>query len=92
MAKPHWQHDEGHGCQEKHCKGLAIYQWQREAKPEEVERETNIIGNYGAVVRNMAGPHNVAVFSCEEHRLDVERMALRHAHDCPAPDEGCRCE
>lgn len=92
MAKGHWKHEQGHGCQQKDCTELAVYQWQRQANDQEIQKEMSVVGNYGAVIRSLEGLHNVAVFSCEEHRLDVERMALRHEGDCPAPDEGCRCE
>lgn len=102
MAKPHWIHqtldpDTGqpltqhHGCQHSTCDQPAQWQWQRAATEAEIDAETRSQGPYGDVHRNPQGPHTIAVFACQEHAPDLDTAALRHAHDCPAPDPGCAC-
>lgn len=97
MAKLHWTIENtpdvrgGYGCQHSNCLNVATWQWQREATELEVQAEHNSTGRFGEVHRNPQGPHNTAVFACEDHRLEFDTMALRHKQDCPAPDPGCEC-
>lgn len=100
MAKPHWFHGESqqHGCQHSACNEKALWQWQRKATEQEIQAEASLQGPYGDVIRNSQGPHVVAVFACEQHTPKLEsgahhldNMAMHHASDCPAPDEGCGC-
>lgn len=108
MAKEHWLHSTGepvtepvsptYGCQHSECDGKATWQWQREATEEEIAQELRLESVYGEIVRNPQGPHNVAVFACDEHtpkdengNHNLDSMAMRHAHHCPAPDAGCDC-
>lgn len=80
-----------HGCQHTACDQPAGFQWQRAATDAEITAEHAAQGPYGDVHRNSTGPHSVAVFACEEHALHPDSAALRHGHDCPAPDPGCVC-
>jgi hypothetical protein len=101
MAKPHWSHSytEGAndqqipvwGCQHSDCTSKATHQWQRTATTEEIEAEASTEGPFGSVVRNMQGPHRVAVFACAQHTLPLDAMANTHDAACPAPDTGCGC-
>jgi len=102
MAKTYWSHSytEGPhdtqipvwGCQHSDCTEKATRQWQRTATPYEVEADLSTEGPYGSVVRNMQGPHRVAVFACEEHAPPLDAMAQTHDAACPAPDPGCGCD
>lgn len=92
MPKPHWTHQTGpYGCQETTCTAPATHQWQREATPQEVERELNLTGPYGPVIRNTTGPHTTAVFACANHIPTLNTMTKTHDTNCPAPDPGCNC-
>ncbi len=94
MAKEHWYHDKTgmrFGCQHSTCTSPAFTQWQRAATAAEIAAEHHLQGPYGDVIRNPEGPHHIAVFGCQEHALPMDRAALRHAADCPAPDDGCVC-
>lgn len=100
MARAYWVHSaEEHphglvslpGCQHPTCTQRATHQWQRAATEEEVEAEATRQGPYGSLVRNMQGPHRVAVFACEDHILPHESMARTHLAECGAPGEDCNC-
>lgn len=100
MAKPHWTHSHQEhplgttpmwGCQHSECDQQATHGWQRIATDEEVRADAETEGPFGSVVRNMQGPHRVAVFACAEHALEPEQMARTHDATCPAPDPGCEC-
>lgn len=101
MAKPHWhhsmhEHDSGavipvFGCQHSECTEKSTRVWQRTATDAEVAADAETVGPFGKVVRNMQGPHRVAVFSCEDHALSADDMAKTHGAACPAPDSGCDC-
>lgn len=100
MARAHWVHSmEEHvngsspvlGCQYPDCKQRAAHQWQRTATEEEVAADAAAEGPYGSVVRNMQGPHRVAVFACRDHAPTPDSMAQVHGAACPAPDAGCDC-
>jgi hypothetical protein len=78
--------------------GRGVWQWQREATEAEVQEELSLEGPYGPVARNPKGPHNVAVFACDDHTFkntdgthNLDRMAMPHVQTCPAPDAGCEC-
>lgn len=97
MARAHWQLPVHNGpgavfgCQHSTCGGAATHSWQRLATGAEISAESGRVGPYGVVVRNPEGPHRVAVFSCAEHALTADAMALVHVAVCPAPDSGCDC-
>lgn len=101
MAKAHWHHsymEHGSGaklpifgCQNTECNRRSVYVWQRTATDAEVAADAATEGPYGQVVRNMQGPHHVAVFACAEHALPADDMAKTHGATCPAPDQGCVC-
>ena len=101
MARKHWIHRESQqdGCQHSQCARKTTWQWQRYATDAEVDNEMNLQSPDGQVIRNMEGPHRVAVFACDEHTPKngdgshhLELMAISHQRDCPAPDAGCECE
>lgn len=100
MARSYWIHSyEEHangtipvqGCLSPGCDQRATHQWQRLATEDEIAAEHSQEGPYGAVVRNMQGPHRVAVFSCHKHTLRHDSMARTHLAECAAPGEVCNC-
>lgn len=100
MARHYWTHSyEEHasgpvavqGCQFPDCRDRATHQWQRAATEEEVAADAAQQGPYGSVVRNMQGPHRVAVFACPDHALSHDSMARTHLAECDAPGQDCNC-
>lgn len=88
----------GYGCQNSGCTQKATWQWQRDATADEVAAEAALEGPYGELYRSSQGPHSVAVFSCDDHAFKAEdgshhldRLSIRHASQCTAPDPGCAC-